>query len=463
MGSFHGDIQPQTVHITEEGQIKLMHNLSISGGKSGYTKMITNDRYRAALSPIQLKQKAAMKLKTDDDKIASDVWGIGMTALCACTNKSVDFFYDWELSRVRYDLIKQYFDQMYHRHYSDHLISIISEMLEETEARRAKLDDLIVVVRRVREERDFSSQITPQTDVSLILKQLRLSKDSQDSSNRNRSTGINEDSKYRNSRSIGVSNQRSNYPVTTEKPEFELEEYDALPLEQPKANIEKFKNRCSKLELKKKQFECLKVPALKEKGERFESHPPNEFSYSNNRKKSITRAPLSELDLKQNENQIRKNGQFPKRPLLKPSPGKRNIFVDPLLVNISHRSRPVYEDQRTESITNENAIENFMNNSMSRSESQEELTFSKPSQQLEKEKNLLSMNMPSKSPGPYPRHIIYPKNSTSIQIFPKRGDVSWSTHNRSIQMTSDEDGFNTLREDRRNPRNRGYAINRGWR
>lgn len=156
----HGDIQPKTVHLTKDGRVHLHNHHFLSAGHSGYYKMITTPGYKAALSPNLLRQLKYKKVKPDHDPIASDLWSIGITILCACTNNEFDRYYDWGNLIVRYDKIKHDFDRMKKIGYKDELIDLLSEILEETEPRRIKFDDVERVLDRIDEERSVMSALS---------------------------------------------------------------------------------------------------------------------------------------------------------------------------------------------------------------------------------------------------------------------------------------------------------------
>jgi len=142
VGFIHGDIQPKTVHLTNGGDIILINNIVISSGDRGYHKMLSNSSYFSPLSPIELKSLEAKAIKVRDDPFASDLWRIGITILCIICKCDFTSLYDWASFRVRYDIIKMKFDQLLLKGYSKLLIKLLSQILEETELSRIKLDEI---------------------------------------------------------------------------------------------------------------------------------------------------------------------------------------------------------------------------------------------------------------------------------------------------------------------------------
>lgn len=69
-----------------------------------------------------------------------------MTVLAAATNTDFNYYYDWVNLRVRYDRIKRMFDVLASYRYSDSLLTVINEMVEETENRRIKLNEIKFVL-----------------------------------------------------------------------------------------------------------------------------------------------------------------------------------------------------------------------------------------------------------------------------------------------------------------------------
>jgi len=162
---YHGDIQPKTVHINLEGEVRILNHALLTQGRRGYNKMLTPEisGYKSILSPLQLNALEAQLNNVGDNFIASDIWAIGMTVMCVCSNRDFNVFYDWENYRIRYDLIKRNYDYMNQLGYSENLISIIDKCLEETEARRIKLGALTTILNQISTEiEDIDNQ--PQQD-----------------------------------------------------------------------------------------------------------------------------------------------------------------------------------------------------------------------------------------------------------------------------------------------------------
>lgn len=167
-GMPHGDIQPRTVHITRGGNIKLLNNNFLMNNQPGYSKMIlSSSKYKSTLSPLLMASMVPKKQSPVHDLLLSDIWSIGMTVMCACTNESFENFYDFGNCSIRYDLVKRNFERMVKIGYSEQLIQMLSEMLEETEFMRLKLHQIEEFLELIMKMRDFEEFATPEKSVSL--------------------------------------------------------------------------------------------------------------------------------------------------------------------------------------------------------------------------------------------------------------------------------------------------------
>lgn len=157
----HGDIQPKNVLIDNEGFTKVLDNSLVNYGKTAYQKMLVDNRYEAALSPLlleSLKTKANVPIHS---KVKSDMFSVGITALCAATNTKVNHYYDWNQKRVNMaypqeveaklaeqgyvgveDRVGQDLERMRTIQYSEQLIGVIAGLLQYHEADRIGVDEL---------------------------------------------------------------------------------------------------------------------------------------------------------------------------------------------------------------------------------------------------------------------------------------------------------------------------------
>lgn len=103
----HGDIQPKNLLIDSDGQMKVIDNLLINYGETGYRKMVFDSSYKAAISP---KLMEALKNKVQNpqhNKVKSDIFSIGITALCASNNTDFNRYYDWQRHEILNGVVPQ--------------------------------------------------------------------------------------------------------------------------------------------------------------------------------------------------------------------------------------------------------------------------------------------------------------------------------------------------------------------
>ena len=157
----HGDIQPKNLLIDNEGKIKVLDNSLVNYGKTAYQKMLIDNKYEAALSPLLLE---GLKTRTQipiHSKVKSDMFSIGISALCAATNTNVNHYYDWKQKRVNMaypeevekilanegfvgvvDRVGEDLQRMRTIQYSEQLIGVIAGLLQYHEANRIDVDEL---------------------------------------------------------------------------------------------------------------------------------------------------------------------------------------------------------------------------------------------------------------------------------------------------------------------------------
>ena len=95
LGTPHGDLQPKTLMMTDEGNVKIMDNAIVTN-KDAYQKCNFNDDYFAPIAPellMDLKKNKVNPENVYSDK--SETWAIGITCLSAATGNYPEEYYDW--------------------------------------------------------------------------------------------------------------------------------------------------------------------------------------------------------------------------------------------------------------------------------------------------------------------------------------------------------------------------------
>jgi serine/threonine protein kinase len=157
----HGDVQPKNILIDNEGFVKLLDNSLVNYGTTAYQKMLVDNKYEAALSPLLLESLKTRAQVPIHSKVKSDMFSIGITALCAATNTKVNHYYDWSQKRVNMaypqeiegklkeqgsvgveDRVGQDLERMRTIQYSEQLVGVIAGLLQYHEADRIGVDEL---------------------------------------------------------------------------------------------------------------------------------------------------------------------------------------------------------------------------------------------------------------------------------------------------------------------------------
>lgn len=136
-----------------------MDNFFITNFQTGYHKHLLDSSYTCPMSPLLLYALQNRISTPFHDGIKSDIWSLGMTILSIASKIDFDFFYDLKNYRIRYDQIKRRFDDLRRKGFSEDLVWLLSEMLEETEDRRIDLESIEKVLDNVQDEEDIEPKI----------------------------------------------------------------------------------------------------------------------------------------------------------------------------------------------------------------------------------------------------------------------------------------------------------------
>lgn len=112
LGTPHGDLQPKTLMLSEEGDVKIMDNAIVTN-KDAYQKCNFNDDYFAPIAPELLTD--LQKNKVNPDNVYSDkqeVWAIGITSLAAASGNYPEDYYNWSQKEYIRDKIDEDLDSL---------------------------------------------------------------------------------------------------------------------------------------------------------------------------------------------------------------------------------------------------------------------------------------------------------------------------------------------------------------
>lgn len=142
-GFVHGDIQPRTVHLNQDKEIQLLDNvLLFPKNRDSLYKVLNNNAYRGALSPLQMQGFALKMTNVLHNKFASEIWSIGLTALAYAASGDVASFYDWNTKQVRHQLILAEINRLLTNGYSRTLTNLFKHLLAVDEKDRPSLEKI---------------------------------------------------------------------------------------------------------------------------------------------------------------------------------------------------------------------------------------------------------------------------------------------------------------------------------
>jgi hypothetical protein len=140
-GRSHGDLQPQTVQVNSKFEIVCVNNYPLFPGGHHLLSKVRREGHSGPLSPEDSSGGAVF------DEFASEVWSIGMTALCYAARKPLAEFYDCQ--QVAAELWKieaclREFSQS--GQYSPSLLHVFISMLHRDPKKRAKAEEIQAII-----------------------------------------------------------------------------------------------------------------------------------------------------------------------------------------------------------------------------------------------------------------------------------------------------------------------------
>lgn len=142
-GLTHGDIQPKTIHITPGREVILIDNMLLHPtGRDLLSKVLYNPAYRGPLSPSQLTAFTNKQKEAKNSAFSSEVWAIGLTALCYAVGGDVLAFYDWSKKEFKEKVLVVELDRLTKMGYSDSLVAVFKCLLTQAEENRPSIEEL---------------------------------------------------------------------------------------------------------------------------------------------------------------------------------------------------------------------------------------------------------------------------------------------------------------------------------
>jgi serine/threonine protein kinase len=140
LGTPHGDLQPKTLMLNDEGNVKIIDNAIVTN-KDNYQKCNFNDDYFAPIAPELLDDLKVNKVNPENEfSDKSEVWAIGITSLSAATNNFPERYYDWNKKEYLRDTIDEDLEALEGKK-SPEQINFIKKCLEHDPEERWSLSE----------------------------------------------------------------------------------------------------------------------------------------------------------------------------------------------------------------------------------------------------------------------------------------------------------------------------------
>lgn len=136
-------MQPANVKVSESGEIALVDFHCYEPQKeSGYKRMVGNYTLQSPISPQLMKPYVTRAFAPKYDEGKNDVWGFGVTMICAATISNFREFYDFTYGNIHFDKLNEKLDLMHRIGYSEYIIKCVTNMLNQNEEYRPSMKDL---------------------------------------------------------------------------------------------------------------------------------------------------------------------------------------------------------------------------------------------------------------------------------------------------------------------------------
>ena len=133
--SFHGDIRPVSILLTDEGLPKISDRTLMDLDFNAMSKVFSKNSPNIFLSPLQMKGLAEKNLKPAHNPFKTDIYCLGMTILQAATLQDSLDLYNFKNGTINHMMLNSRIADVRSR-YSYLLADILSQMLFEDENKR---------------------------------------------------------------------------------------------------------------------------------------------------------------------------------------------------------------------------------------------------------------------------------------------------------------------------------------
>ena len=125
-----GELDPENVLITEEGEIKLLNCFFLEGFRDGLVKALSVQGYKSCFSPEELRCLKRFRVDQGIDREKSVVFSIGVVVLCVAVSEDFQGFYDFFGYEVNFKKILKRIYVLRNEGYPESFLELLVKMLD---------------------------------------------------------------------------------------------------------------------------------------------------------------------------------------------------------------------------------------------------------------------------------------------------------------------------------------------
>lgn len=138
----HGDVKPNAIFISKNGEYKLLEHNMLGNGKTAYqNRLSSSSKGLCYLSPALMGCLAKSEVKPVHNPYKSDVWSAGLCALQAATLSGNDGLYDWGTGSIDKSKLDSKLFSIKGK-YNQKIYDILTDMLQWDEEKRLSFSEL---------------------------------------------------------------------------------------------------------------------------------------------------------------------------------------------------------------------------------------------------------------------------------------------------------------------------------